>query len=295
MKYANEIKAAVEMVQSRGIQPTLERTVNFTRARWEDRSRRKDFARMALEGPQVRTILGSKMELMPEKEGLDRDLLLDGIREPVATGHILSILREDDVVLEVGANIGYYALMEASRCRKIYAIEPHPENVARLKRNIELNGYENIEVQHGGFGEVDGTLKLYTSELSNWHTAKENPGSGSDFIEVDCHRIDTFAKAHEAPTFIKMDVEGFELQVLRGATETLKTVRHLFIELHGSLLAEEEIREVLDMIAASGLKPSLVIQYDRPGMSLIRKPQFLDEIREGDRGTFELFFSRDGE
>ncbi|MCK0128885.1 FkbM family methyltransferase [Erythrobacter sp. F6033] len=292
MKYANEIRAAVEMVQSRGIQPTLERTVNFTRARWEDRSRRKDFARMGLKGPQVRTILGSKMELMPEKEGLDRDLLLDSIREPVATGHIMSILREDDVVLEVGANIGYYALMEASRCKKIYAIEPHPENVERLKRNIELNGYDNIEVQHAGFGEEDGKLKLYTSELSNWHTAKENPGSPTDFIEVDCHRIDTFAEANETPTFIKMDVEGFELEVLRGAKETLKKIRHLFIELHGSLLNEDEIREVLNNIEESGLKPSLVIQYDRPGMSLIREGSFLEQIKEGDRGTFELFFER---
>ncbi len=247
---------------------------------------------MGLSGPQVRTILGSKMELMPEKEGLDRDLLLDGIREPVATGHILSILQDDDVVLEVGANIGYYALMEASRCRKIYAFEPHPENVTRLKRNIELNGYTNIEVLHGGFGEEDGTLKLYTSELSNWHTAKENPGSSSEFIEVDCHRIDTFTEGHAAPTFIKMDVEGYELQVLRGATETLKHIRHLFIELHGSLLSEDEIREVLTMIEASGLKPSLVIQYDRPGMSLIREPSFIEEIKRGDRGTFELFFSR---
>ncbi|MEM7665731.1 MAG: FkbM family methyltransferase [Pseudomonadota bacterium] len=292
MKYANEIRAAVEMVQSRGIQPTLERTVNFTRARWEDRTRRKDFARMRLSGPQIRTVLGSKMELMPDKEGLDRDLLLDAIREPVATGHIMSILREEDVVLEVGANIGYYALMEASRCRKIYAIEPHPENVERLKRNIDLNGYTNIEVQHAGFGEEDGKLKLYTSELSNWHTAKENPGSSGEFIEVDCHRIDTFATANEDPTFIKMDVEGFELQVLRGATETLKKIRHLFIELHGSLLSEDEIREVLSMIEASGLKPSLVIQYDRPGMSLIRETSFLEQIKQGDRGTFELFFER---
>jgi len=292
MKYANEIRAAIEMVQSRGIQPTLERTVNFTRARWEDRSRRKDFARMGLSGPQVRTILGSKMELMPEKEGLDRDLLLDSIREPVATGHIMSILREDDVVLEVGANIGYYALMEASRCRKIYAIEPHPENVERLKRNIELNGYDNIEVQHAGFGETDGKLKLYTSELSNWHTAKENPGSSGEYIEVDCYTIDTFAKNHDTPTFIKMDVEGFELQVLRGAKETLKSIRHLFIELHGSLLSEDEIREVLGNIEESGLKPSLVIQYDRPGMSLIREADFLEQIKEGDRGTFELFFER---
>ncbi len=292
MKYANEVKAAIEMVQSRGIQPTLERAVNFTRARWEDRSRRSSFERMDLKGPQVRTVLGSKMELWPEKEGLDRDLLLDGIREPVATGHILSILKEDDVVLEVGANIGYYALMEASRCRKIYAIEPHPENVERLKRNIELNGYDNIEVQHAGFAEKDGKLKLYTSELSNWHTAKENPGSPTDFVEVDCYKIDSFAETHETPTFIKMDVEGYELEVLRGATETLKKIRHLFIELHGSLLKEDEIREVLDNIAASGLKPSLVLQYDRPGMSLIREPEFLDDIRKGDRGTFELFFER---
>lgn len=291
-KLTSELLATVDMARSVGLRQTSKRVRNYFAARSYERARQKRFERLGLKGRVIRSVLGSKMELDAGKPGLDRDILLDGIREPIATGHILSILNEDDVVLEVGANIGYYALIEARICKKIYAVEPHPENLERLTRNIKLNQFDNVIVKQGAFGEKDGTIPLYCSDLSNWHSCKDVPNSKSNFVEVECFTIDSFSKENEIPTFIKMDVEGYELEVLRGAKETLKEINHLFLELHGTILKQSELNEILDMIEASGLKPSMIVQYDRPGLARTYELTQLDKIRAGDRGTFELFFSR---
>lgn len=291
-KFTSEMSAAIDMARSVGIKKTATRLRNYAHARSYERERSKRFDRLKLEGKIIRTVLGSRMELDANKSGLDRDILLDGIREPIATGHILNILDTDDVVLEVGANIGYYALIEARICKKIYAVEPHPENLARLQRNIALNDFDNVIVQQGAFGAIDGKIPLFVSDLSNWHSCRSAPKSDTDFIEVDCFTIDSFAEANEVPTFIKMDVEGYELQVLRGAEKTLKSIRHLFLELHGTILTRDEMIEILDRIENAGLKPSLIVQYDRPGLARTYELDQLDAIRKGDRGTFELFFTR---
>lgn len=291
-KFLAEVSAAFDMAKSVGLRRTAARLRNYAAARGYERQRDRRFRRLELEGLVTRSILGFKMELDSGKPGLDRDLLLDGIREPIATGHILSLLNSDDVVLEVGANIGYYALLEARICRRVYAVEPHPENFERLKRNIALNRFENVIPKQAAFGETDGMLDLYCSSLSNWHSCREAPSLDSEVIKVDAFTIDSFAREYEPPTFIKMDVEGFELQVLRGAREALRSVKHLFLELHGTILPRHDIEEVLDLISSAGLKPSLIVQYDRPGMARTYELSQLDQIRQGDRGTFELFFTR---
>jgi FkbM family methyltransferase len=288
-----QFAAFVEMGRSVGWRLAAERARNFVRARRHELQQRARFRRMSLRGEIPRTILGSRMLLDAGAPGLDRDLLMDGIREPVATGHILSILKSDDVVLEVGANIGYYALIEARICRKIYAVEPHPRNFERLRANIALNGFDNVEAIRAAFGSVSGDVRMRCSDRSNWHSCKDVGDEEDDVLIVPALSVDDFVSRHEQPTFMKMDVEGYELEVLRGAPHALKSLRHLFLELHGDILTGEEVAEVLDLVKAAGLKPSLIVQYDRPGMSKIYDKSHLEVIRRGDRGTFELFFGRD--
>lgn len=158
MKLAAQTMAAFEMAREVGIRPTAERIRNFAYARLVERRRAAQFRRMNLSEPVVSDILGQRMLLDPNSPGLDRDLLLDGIREPIATGHIMRILRPDDVVLEVGANVGYYALIEARLCRKIYAAEPHPENFRRLNENIALN---DLTISRPSTSLLDRRTPLY--------------------------------------------------------------------------------------------------------------------------------------
>ncbi len=280
------------MQQSVGTGPAAERIINYARARLLNLQRDGQFKRMRVKGKQLRSILGSKMELDADQSGLDRDLLLDSIREPVATGHILNILGPEDVVLEVGANIGYYALIEARICKKIYAAEPHPKNFERLQTNIALNNYTNIEPYNLAFASQDGPIAMQCSDLSNWHSCKDIDDAAPGVINVKGQTIDSFVEGKLAPSFIKMDVEGFEGHVLRGAQKTLRIIKHLFLEIHGDILSSDEIRDVLDRISAAGLTPSLIIQYDRPGLSKIYDTAHLQQIYQGDRGTYELFFER---
>lgn len=292
MNFGRQVKATVEMARTVGFPTAVERVGNFARARLLNRYRDAQFRRLKISEPVIRDVLGSKMKLDPRQHGLDRDLLLDGIREPIATGHIMRLLRSDDVVLEVGANLGYYALLESRMCKTVYAVEPHPENFMRLNANIALNAYKNIESFNIAFGAETGEIPMHCSELSNWHSCRDAVAGEEGTITVPCMRVDDFLVGRQAPTFVKMDVEGFELEVLKGAREALKHIRCLFMEIHGDILSHVEIREVLDIIRLSGLESSLIIQYDRPGMSRIYSNDQLNRIYAGDRGTFELFFFR---
>ncbi len=110
---------------------------------------------------------------------------------------------------------------------------------------------------------------------------------------VPCMRIDDFIVDHQTPTFMKMDVEGFELEVLRGASEALRHVRCVFLELHGDILGLQELREVINLLRSAGLSASFVVQYDRPGLACTYPVSHVENIYAGDRGTYELFFSRD--
>lgn len=275
-----------------GLGPAAEQVV-WTGYDWfAERRRRRDFRRLGLDGPIERDVLGSRMRLDPERPGLDQDLLLHGIREPVATGHVMRLLGSDDVVLEAGANIGYYALLEARLCRWVYAAEPHPENLDRLKAHLAINGVENVEPHHLAFGPSDAPLHLRCSPLSNWHSCLDASLGGDEVIEVPGATIDSFVAEREPPTFIRMDIEGFELEALRGARRTLRQVRGLFLELHGPYLTIAQIREILDLLQASGLEPSLIVQYDWPGLARVHPLSRIERIRSGDRCTYELFFER---
>ena len=98
----------------------------------------------------TKTVNGYKMNLHLHDKGISKELFTYGKREHLSTDLVLEgkVIKPGDVVLDLGANIGYYALMESMIVGgegKVYAVEPSPENYKMLKENIELNGFTNIE------------------------------------------------------------------------------------------------------------------------------------------------------
>ena len=223
--------------------------------------------------------------------GIHRDLFLDGIREPVATKHLMDILTKDDVVLDIGANIGYYVLIEAQLCNKVYAVEPVPSNVIVLKDNIKLNHYNNVEVFSLAFSKATGTEKMYLSPKSNWHSFYPiKDVVGETKINVDT--VDNFLKDRENPTIVRMDVEGYELNILYGMKETLKKIDRLFMEIHADIMSLEDTKRLIEILNNESFFPELIIKYDRPGLSRILPDDYIDKIYKGDKGAYEVFFRK---
>ena len=161
--------------------------------------------------------------------------------EPTDSPFLLAAARHAKVILDVGANAGYYALRFAhqggTNCR-IHAFEPVPSTFKRLTRNIEINQMNDQIVAHQfGFSRDSSNAKIYLPTFSGNSAASLrdlHPNECSEKIEVLLRRLDDFCEALEPERIdlIKIDVEGAELPVLQGGIQALRTYRPvIFVEL----------------------------------------------------------------
>lgn len=144
------------------------------------------------------------------------------------------LLKTNNVVLDIGANVGVYSIEASKKIGKkgkVFAFEPVPENVELLKFNLAANNASNVAVIPAGVGSKDGKLKLYLAEHS---IATHSAGKISDkFIEVATFAIDSFVKSQKLKKIdmIKIDIEGYEGYAIEGAMKTIiKQQPILFIE-----------------------------------------------------------------
>ncbi len=152
------------------------------------------------------------------------------------------MLRGGDVVIEVGAHHGNDTVLLSrwvGPTGRVFAFEPLADNVEAIKRNLGLNGIENVEVIRAALGANEGTVAMAAD--SNSHVvidSRDAPRSGRGDTGVSLVSIDSFCATHGlVPDLIKIDVEGFEFEVLKGAQRTLRDHRPaLQIEVHGDQL-----------------------------------------------------------
>jgi FkbM family methyltransferase len=145
------------------------------------------------------------------------------------------MVRPGDVVLECGGHHGCTAVMMSrwvGPSGRIVTFEPHPRNVEILRRNLELNGIANVTVRQNAVGAQRG--KVAISDASN--AAVRRRRFALNAVEAEVVTVDEFAR--EKPTLLKIDVEGFEVEVLRGARAVLETRPKLAIEIHAEELAK---------------------------------------------------------
>ena len=171
---------------------------------------------------------GIKMRLDSDSE-LARLIYLENF-ERSERQFLASLLRRGDIFVDVGANIGLYALT-AARCvgkqGEVYAFEPCAETYGRLLDNIKLNGFENIFCYPMALSDasVETEMTVSMDGYDAWNSLA-SPISGERFRteKVSCTSWDHFAKEHDLVgrvTMMKIDVEGWESRVLKGALSTL--------------------------------------------------------------------------
>jgi FkbM family methyltransferase len=167
------------------------------------------------------------MYLDTEDRGISRTLLLFGDREADHKLIFEKAIREGMTVLDLGANIGYYVMMERNlvgRMGHIIAVEPVPSNVKLLKRNVELNNIENIQIlQMAGAGS-DGTATMYMTKTSNHHTfhRKDAGFLSGETIEVETMTVPSLMKKYGKADLMRMDIQGHEVEVMNGMVESIE-------------------------------------------------------------------------
>ena len=176
-----------------------------------------------------RKIYDYVMWLDLKDRGISRSLLLFGNRELDHKIILENALHPGMSVLDIGANIGYYALMMLRLIGPhgtLIAVEPSPTNVRLLKRNLLLNGHSNIEVHQKAVSETDGIRDFFLSEMSNLNTF-HNTGTANihlsgTTIKVETETVQQIAAGRKID-LIRMDVEGHEIEVINGLIPAIES------------------------------------------------------------------------
>lgn len=140
------------------------------------------------------------------------------------------------VVFDVGANCGFYTLLLSSRARWVYAFEPVAETFEILHRNLRENGLTNVTPLRLALADTAGpaTIKLYSSSANNSTVVtlpRDHPAKLVGEEQIRLATLDDLVVSGEArdPDLIKLDIEGGELDALRGGRETIARARPIMI------------------------------------------------------------------
>lgn len=207
-----------------------------------------------------------KMFIDKNGKGIHRDLYLKSIREPVSTKIMNSWINKGDIILDAGANIGYYVILESKKTGNkggVYAIEPIKENFDLLKKNIELNRLKNVEAYNLAFSDRSGRININVSEEGNLNTPAKI-GTAKRVDSVKSTTIDLFFKKKKKPTIMRMDIEGFEHVVFKGCVNILDSLEKIFVELHFPLIEKKEMISLLKLLKNKGFEIyKAVLEWER--------------------------------
>ena len=148
----------------------------------------------------------------------------------------LHLLEQGDLFIDIGANVGVYSvLLSGEKKANSIAFEPIPDTFRILESNVKLNNLENfVNLYNCGLGNEKKKVKFVSDlDVSN-HVSSDQNIIGENIITVDILTLNDLNISN--PTLIKIDVEGFELEVLKGANKILeaKGLIAIIIELNGS-------------------------------------------------------------
>lgn len=239
-----KFKTGVSIIRKKGIKFLLRFLLNERRhLLWKWHSERYAASFKSFDLVLVERINGFKMLVNPRDAGIGTELIYSHIHEPQVTRLIPCMVRPGDIVLECGANIGYYTLLLSKIVGlkgKVIALEPNPEVFSILQLNLELNGIKNVETHQIAIGGKDGVGRMYLKKASNLSSMLENEGeSATDSIVVPVIRLETLYKklGISSCNMIRMDIEGYEADFLKGNFEFL-------MKLHPRIVLEYHIQKI---------------------------------------------------
>jgi len=273
------------------------------------RSKLYDIYLNRLKGERVIEIEGFKMlcDFNTKNKGLKKAFAayyFNKIHEPATTELFKETIKKGDRVLDLGANLGYFSLLAASKGCEVWAVEPESENYKYLCKNFNLNAFKDYKIIQAAVGDKGGEIKLFKCGYdSGHHTIKQANGikeyKEADYQEqteiVPMERIDYFVKDMGGVDIIKMDIEGAEALAFQGMSETICKNKNLkmFIEYFPFLIRkmgnnpEKFIKKLLRKFEVWIIPDD----YNAPHQLVkINKPE--DIILKGEKDHFNLYVKR---
>ena len=156
-----------------------------------------------------------------------------GLMEYHDMSFVMHLLDSSDTFVDIGSNLGSYTLLAGGVCQSsTYSLEPSPSTFKRLKANVKLNNIEKIYCLNIGAGIENGSFYMTESKGPENHVTTE---ISNDTVKVDVKKIDDI-NFDSNPTFIKIDTEGTEFDVIRGGLKVLDSPEMigLLVEINGN-------------------------------------------------------------
>jgi FkbM family methyltransferase len=213
-----------------------------------------------------------------------------GLQEFEEMSYVLHTITSNDLFVDVGANIGAYTILAcAVKGARGFCFEPVPDTYARLRVNLRLNELDERAVSFNmGISDKDGVLLFTNDQDTVNHVIVQDERHEENSVSVSVKTLDTILRG-QAPNILKIDVEGFEMPVLRGASEilALPSLHSIIIELNGSGSRYGfDDRDVIKLLEVAGFR---AYRY----WPLERRLELLDPLSCQDTGN--VIFVRDAE
>lgn len=178
---------------------------------------------------------------------------------------IAEYVKQGETVLDIGANIGYVARLfcrQVGSFGRVLAFEPEEGNCSALRHNLKR--YEQSTVYDCAIGDMNGTAVLYLNSVSGTGNSLVSHSLGTSQITVCCHTLDSFLEQNPEikPDWVKIDVEGAELQVLRGmrsSVERLPSMRIIMELCPSNLGGDESVARLLRELSGMGFELDVIM------------------------------------
>lgn len=233
---------------------------------------------------RFRSRYGFLMEVSPYEHWMSGYLFL-GETNPLETAILMKSLRKNDVMIDVGAHNGWYSFV-ANQCvgegGRILAFEPNPQCIKAFRNNLRLNGYQNIQLITAALSDKNGFSAFWIGDDMAGSLIKDQTehvsAMGVAEKKVRTYRLDDYLlrKNTRPVRFIKIDVEGAELEVITGAQKTLQKYAPIILaEVYCKDRKQEQKRKALfAKLKNLGYEPYMITPAG------IKKTRYADVARD---------------
>lgn len=210
------------------------------------------------------------------------------LHEPGTTLMLIDLVREARCFVDVGANLGWFTVVAGLHMKagEVHAFEMEDLSCDLVRRNVALNGLERVNVVLSAVGAEEGEVSYPrrpdetepnpTRRLSAPKPERRARRRGKELVRVPMISLDRYFQGRETwPDVVKIDVEGADLQVLRGMAQIIAQAKPvLLLEVHPKSLRvfSHSVQDVMSFLEEAGYDVQLIDEFRKPGSATAMRP-----------------------